>query len=101
MHGVNVSNPEINIGADLDAEPENELPQRRWFAALTATRRLEAECRQLLNALCYADEAWRRACRELAEYEALTDALEQQLTCRHETPARSRDPIHLPIVSAA
>jgi hypothetical protein len=99
MHGMIDSN--TNLGADLDAEPENELLQRRWFAALTATRRLEAECRQMLIALRYADEAWRRACTELAEYEALADALEKQLTCEDETPARAHEPTYLPAVSVA
>ena len=90
-----------NLGADLDAEPENELLQRRWFAALTATRRIEAECRQLLLALRYADETWRRACRELAEYEALAEALEKQLTCEDRSRAQAREPICVPAASAA
>jgi hypothetical protein len=89
------------LGADLDAEPENELLQRRWFAALTATRRLEAECRQLLQALRHADDAWRRACRELAQYEALADALENQLTCEDGMPAQADKAVYLPAVSAA
>ncbi len=76
------------MGADLDAEPEAELLQRRWFAALNATRRLEIECRQLLNALRHADRAWRRACCELAEFETLAGAIEEQLSYRHETPDR-------------
>jgi hypothetical protein len=85
----------------LDGEPDAELLQRRWFAALRATRRLEAECRQLLNALRYADEAWRRACGELEAFEALSDALEEQLTRLDEAPARRREPERLAVVSAA
>ena len=86
----------------LDEQPDAELLQRRWFAALRARRRLETECRQLLNALRHADEAWRRACGELEAFEALTDALEEQLTCVDEAPpvrrpARPR----LAVVSAA
>jgi hypothetical protein len=77
------------ICTDLDAEPEAELRQRRWFAALTATRRLEAECIQLLNALRHADEAWRRACTELAEFETLTEVLEAQLHDPDQAPANS------------
>jgi len=77
------------ICTDLDAEPEAELLQRRWFAALTATRRLEAECFQLLKALHCADQAWRHARTQLAEFEALTEALEEQLHNPDEAPATS------------
>ncbi len=80
-------------GADLDAEPETELLQRQWFAALTATRRLETECRQLLNALRHADQAWRRACSELAEFESLADALEEQMTCQDPGPPQRLESI--------
>jgi hypothetical protein len=79
----------LMMGADLDAEPEAELVQRRWFAAMLATRRLETECRQLLNALRQADQAWRRACTELAEFETLTDALEEQLSGPDMYPVRA------------
>jgi hypothetical protein len=85
----------------LDCEPDGELLQRRWFAAVRATRRLEAECRQLLNTLRHADEAWRRACGELEAFEALTDALEEQLTCMDEAPVRRCEPLRLGAVSAA
>ena len=85
----------------LDGQPDAELLQRRWFAALRATRRLETECRQLLNALRHADEAWRRACGELEAFEALTDALEEQLTSLDEAPVRRRVPPRLAVVSAA
>jgi hypothetical protein len=80
---------------------DNELLQRRWFAALLATRRLEVECRQRLNALRHADQAWRRACSEFVEFEALADALEEQLTAKDDTPAPRREPVVLPVVSAA
>jgi len=85
----------------LDGEPDAELLQRRWFAALRATQRLEAECRQLLNALWHADEAWRRACGELEAFEALSDALEEQLACMDEAPLRRCDLRRLAVVSAA
>jgi hypothetical protein len=84
------------------SDHDNEVLQRRWFAALTATRRLEGECRQLLNALRYADAAWRRACGELAVFEALTEALEEQMTYRDdEAPVRSCETLTLAEVSAA
>lgn len=37
-----------------------------------------------LNALRHADEAWRRACSQLAEFENLTDALEEQMDRRDD-----------------
>jgi hypothetical protein len=83
------------------AEPEAELAQRRWFAALMATRRLETECRRLLNALRDADQAWRLACSELAEFEALADALEEQLARQDYEPGRPLEPICLRAISAA
>lgn len=83
------------------SDHDNELLQRRWFAALMATRRLEGECRQLLNALRQADAAWRRACSELAAFEALTEALEEQVSVKDEVPAPAREPLRLPAVSAA
>jgi hypothetical protein len=85
---------------DLDAEPEAELLQRRWFAALTATRRLEAECLQLLNVLRCADEAWRHARTQLAEFEALTEALGEQLARQDEAPADSGCGVLDPAVAA-
>jgi hypothetical protein len=66
-----------------------------------STRRLETECRQLLNALHHADQAWRRACNELAEFETLTDALEEQLAFRDESPVPAPEYVYLPTVSAA
>jgi hypothetical protein len=93
--------PALMVGAGLDDEPEAELLQRRWFAALLATRRLETECRQLLSALRHADQAWRRACTELVAFEALTDALEEQLTCRDESPVRPPELVSFQAVSAA
>jgi hypothetical protein len=53
--------------------------ERRWFAAQSATRGLQAECDLLLEALKLAEAAWRRSCHQLAEFEALNDALESEL----------------------
>jgi hypothetical protein len=83
------------------SEHEDEVLQRRWVAAQAASRRLEVQCRQLLNALRHADEAWRRACCQLAEFENLTDALEEQMDRRDDMPVRAREPVALPAVHAA
>jgi hypothetical protein len=78
-----------------------EQLQRRWFAALLATRRVEAECLQLLDTLRGADEAWRRACTELAALETLRDALEEQLTGQDEMRRPRFEPPLLAVISAA
>jgi hypothetical protein len=64
---------------DLDSEPTANLLERRWFAAQSAARSLQAECDLLLEALNLAQVAWQRAQSQLAEFEALSDALENQL----------------------
>jgi hypothetical protein len=64
---------------DLDSEPSANLLERRWFAAQSATRGLRAECDLLLEALQLAQAAWQRARTQLAEFETLSDALENQL----------------------
>jgi hypothetical protein len=69
-----------SLDFELDGEPATELLERRWFAALAATRNLQAECDLLFEALSLADAAWRRAREQLAEFEALRDTLEQRLT---------------------
>jgi hypothetical protein len=60
-------------------EPSVNLLERRWFAVQATTRGLQAECDLLLEALNLAQAAWQRANRQLAEFEALSDALEDQL----------------------
>jgi hypothetical protein len=64
---------------DLDEEPGVALLERRWFAVLAATRSLQAECAVLHAASQLAEAAWRRSRTQLAEFEALRDALERQL----------------------
>ncbi len=60
-------------------ERQVDLLERRWFAVQSATRGMQAECNLLLEALKLAQAAWQRANRQLAEFEALSDALEDQL----------------------
>jgi hypothetical protein len=57
-----------------------ELLERRWFALLSAIGSLQAECGVLLEASKLADVAWRRACVQLAEFEALRDEIEEQMS---------------------
>lgn len=60
----------------------DELIERRWFALMSAIKSLQAECSVLFEASKLADVAWRRACTQLAEFETLRDALEDQLSAR-------------------
>lgn len=70
------------VSADRESEAANEVVERRWFALLSAIRSLQTECSVLLEASKLADVAWRRACMQLAEFEALRDALEEQMSAR-------------------
>jgi hypothetical protein len=67
---------------ELGAEASDELSERRWFALLSVIRTLQGECGVLLEASKLADIAWRRACVQLAEFEALRDALEARMSTR-------------------
>jgi hypothetical protein len=66
--------------SSLDLELDGRMDDRRWFALLSAIRSLQGECGILLEASKLADVAWRRACLQLAEFEALRDALEDQMS---------------------
>jgi hypothetical protein len=63
-----------------NATVAQDLLERRWFAAQAATRGLQAECDLLLEALNLAEAASQRARNQLAEFQAMSDALEAQLT---------------------
>jgi hypothetical protein len=76
---------------ELGADAAGELVERRWFALLSAIRSLEGECGILLEASKLADIAWRRACVQLAEFEALRDALEEQMSTRPRPSPRDRE----------
>jgi hypothetical protein len=73
---------------DLGDEPATALLERRWFAMLSAIGNLQAECGVLMEASKLAEMAWQRACVQLAEFEALRDMLEEQMS----QPARTRQP---------
>jgi hypothetical protein len=73
---------------ELGDEPATALLERRWFAMLSAIGNLQAECGVLMEASKLAEMAWRRACVQLAEFEALRDVLEEQMS----KPAPARRP---------
>ena len=70
------------VDRELGADAAGELIERRWFALMSAIRSLQGECEVLLEASKLADIAWRRACLQLAEFEALREALEEQMSAR-------------------
>ena len=75
------------IDRELGAEAA-EVIERRWFELLSAIRGLQGECGILLEASKLADIAWRRACVQLAQFEALRDALEEQMSARPPLPLK-------------
>jgi hypothetical protein len=76
------------VDRELGAEAVADLIERRWFALLSAIKSLQGECGILLEASKLADIAWRRACVQLAEFEALRDALEEQMSARPSLPMK-------------
>jgi hypothetical protein len=60
-----------------------ERLQRRWFVAVAAVDNLKGDCNMLLRAMKKAEDAWQRTCAQLAEIEALRDALSAELTAMH------------------
>jgi hypothetical protein len=64
---------------DADRDAATNLLERRWFSSLAAVRAMQTECEILQEALQLAEAAWRRAQSQLAEYEALSDALGDEL----------------------
>jgi hypothetical protein len=75
------------VDRELGAEAA-EVIERRWFELLSAISGLQGECGILLEASELADIAWRRACVQLAEFEALRDALEEQMYARPSFPLK-------------
>jgi hypothetical protein len=75
-------------------EPIVNMLERRWFGVQSATRTLQAECDLLLEALNLAQAAWQRANKQLAEFEALGDALESEMAAMQDmslAPATRED----------
>jgi hypothetical protein len=82
------------VDRELGAEAA-EVIERRWFELLSAIRSLQGECGILLEASKLAQIAWRRACVQLAEFEALRDALEEQMAARPSLPLKQTMRIRL------
>jgi hypothetical protein len=87
----------------VDRDAAANLLERRWFSSIAAVRAMQAECEVLREVMELAEVSWRRARTQLAKYEALRDALGDQLTeidgqYPESTP---KAPLRRVIVSAA
>jgi hypothetical protein len=72
----------IMLRPGVDNDAAQALIERRWFAAITAVRTLQAECDVLREAMERAEGAWRHAHSRLVRLEALRDALGEELAER-------------------
>jgi hypothetical protein len=73
-----------------DGEPASEILERRWFAALAAVKNLQAECDVLVGVVELAEDALRRTYAQVAQLEALRDALGERLAAMDESRATPR-----------
>jgi hypothetical protein len=62
--------------------------ERRWFAAMAAVESLRDDCRVRLRTISAAEQAWRRDSAQLAQMEAVRDALANKLAALQGTAER-------------
>lgn len=86
-----------------DRDTAANLLERRWFSSITAVRLAEGECEALREVMELAESAWRRARLQLAELEALRDALDDELAALDDcqAPAQASTRPHPRMMSAA
>jgi len=87
--------------SQIECESAAELLERRWFAAQSAARSVQAECEVLLQVKGLAEDAWRQTQAKLKELETLRDALEAQLAAWDGAEPYSRDEPWRAVMSAA
>lgn len=82
-----------------DGEPAAQILERRWFAASAALKHLQAEYDVLAGVMELAEDALRRTCAQVAQLEALRDALGERLAAMDEHAAgrhtRASDEVQL------
>jgi hypothetical protein len=79
------------VNRDRDGDAAANLLERRWFAAFKAASGARAECEALLESMAITQAAWSDARARLCEFEALRDALGEELEALDEcetAPAR-------------
>jgi hypothetical protein len=84
-----------------DGEPAAQILERRWFAALSAVKGLQAECEVLRGVVELAVDDWRRTRAQLAQLEALRDTLGERLAAMDEPQATGLVSIRREVMSAA
>jgi hypothetical protein len=89
------------INRYVEGEPAAELLERRWFAALRAAKRAQAECEALLEVMEVAEAAWHRTRSKLTELETLRDALGEQLAAMDGLRQETCHRVPLAVMSAA
>ena len=62
---------------DLDDTLDSSVREQRWFAAVSATKALQAECDVLRQVRDLADAEWQVARARLESFETLCDALSE------------------------
>jgi hypothetical protein len=77
------------------------LLERRWFAAFKAASGARAECEALLESMTIVQSAWSQARARLSEFEALRDALGDELEALDERDTPSSVGESLGVMSAA
>ena len=85
----------------MDGDAALEMLERRWFAMNKRAEEMRVECEALREVVAAAEVAWKRARSELAELEALRDALGDQLSHLDEYPEPIPQVSHRPVMSAA
>ena len=77
------------ISRDTVGDAAANLLERRWFAAFKAASGVRAECEALLESMAITQAAWSQARVRLSEFEALRDALGEELEALDECEAVS------------
>jgi hypothetical protein len=67
------------VNRNPEGDGAAERLERRWFAAFKAASEMRAECEELLESMQRTDAAWNRSRARLSEFEALRDALGEEL----------------------
>jgi hypothetical protein len=91
----------LDFELDIINDPGAESLQRQWFAASSAVNTLKAECDVLFGVLEITGDAWRRACAQLVQLEAIRDVLEGQLATMDALQSRPRETAAHAAMSAA
>jgi hypothetical protein len=85
--------PNAKADCYVDGEPAADILERRWFAASSAVKSLQAECDVLLGVVELAEDAWRRTHAQVAHLKAIRDSLGERLAAMDEPRLAVRDAV--------